>query len=324
MIIKSATFVKSSASVKELPGDNFPEYAFVGRSNVGKSSWINCLCGRKKLAKTSATPGKTQLINHFLINESWYLADLPGYGYAKVSKQKRKGFAKLIADYLILRKNLMNTYVLVDSRHKPQALDLEFMEFLGIEGIPFTILFTKVDKPKQQELRKNVQTYKRVLSEVWEELPPMMYTSADFREGPERGIGADRGGEWKVYQELDENENVKYYFWGFLLVDGKTSPRLDHFLIALLELYLIESYLNLKERFFQMNLPPILENHKKDLISLCHEFKVSKLYAFGSVVSDRFDPISSDLDLWVEMLEMGPLERGDNTSWVMGWIRSFV
>ena len=178
MLIKSATFIKSSTAVKELPRDNYPEYAFVGRSNVGKSSWINCLCGRKKLAKTSATPGKTQLINHFLINESWYLADLPGYGYAKVSKEKRKSFTKMIADYLILRKNLMNTYVLIDSRHKPQALDLEFMEFLGVEGIPFTILFTKVDKPKQQELRKNIQTYKQVLSEVWEEFPPMIFTSA--------------------------------------------------------------------------------------------------------------------------------------------------
>lgn len=162
----------------QLPPDNYPEYAFVGRSNVGKSSLINKLCGRKSLAKTSSTPGKTQLINHFIINESWYLVDLPGYGYASVSKKKRATFGDMIFDYLMTRRNMMNVFVLIDSRLKPQANDLEFMEFLGVKGIPFSILFTKIDKLNQKEFSRNLKNYKHTLLETWEELPHMIYTSA--------------------------------------------------------------------------------------------------------------------------------------------------
>lgn len=162
----------------QLPPHNYPEYAFVGRSNVGKSSLINKLCGRKSLAKTSSTPGKTQLINHFWINDSWYLVDLPGYGYASVSKKKRAVFGDMIHDYVLDRKNMMCLFVLIDSRIKPQQKDLEFLEFLGVKGVPFVILFTKIDKLNQKALAKNFKTYKSTLLETWEELPKMMYTSA--------------------------------------------------------------------------------------------------------------------------------------------------
>lgn len=185
MIIHSADFVKSSAKLEQLPLPNYPEYGFVGRSNVGKSSLINCLCERKNLAKTSSTPGKTQLINHFLINDNWYLADLPGYGYAKVSKKKRSGFAKLITDYVTKRKNLLNLFVLVDSRIKAQNIDLEFMEFLGVEGIPFTIVLTKIDKPTQKEFSQNYKSLKHALLKSWEELPPMIHTSSVSGRGRE-------------------------------------------------------------------------------------------------------------------------------------------
>jgi GTP-binding protein len=178
MEITSAKFVKSSANNEQLPPINLPEYGFVGRSNVGKSSFINCLCERKNLAKTSTTPGKTQLINHFIINDNWYLVDLPGYGYAKVSKKKRAGFADLITNYITKRENLMNLFVLVDSRIKPQAIDLEFIEYLGVKGIPFTILLTKTDKPTQKEFSHNYRAFKKALSQVWEELPPIIQTSA--------------------------------------------------------------------------------------------------------------------------------------------------
>ena len=178
MQINQAEFVKSSHSVAQLPPDNYPEYAFVGRSNVGKSSLINKLCGRKSLAKTSSTPGKTQLINHFMIDQTWYLVDLPGYGYASVSKKKRATFGDMIFDYLMTRRNMMNVFVLIDSRLKPQANDLEFMEFLGVKGIPFSILFTKIDKLNQKEFSRNLKNYKHTLLETWEELPHMIYTSA--------------------------------------------------------------------------------------------------------------------------------------------------
>ncbi|MEM7655076.1 MAG: ribosome biogenesis GTP-binding protein YihA/YsxC [Bacteroidota bacterium] len=178
MIIRSATFIKSSQTMAQLPLPNYPEYGFVGRSNVGKSSLINCLVEHKQLAKTSSTPGKTQLINHFLINESWYLADLPGYGYAKTSKTKRARFADMILNYCTDRKNLQAIFVLIDSRIKPQSIDLEFLEFLGIKQIPFVILFTKIDKLNQKEFSKNMRQYKHTLNQTWEELPPMVNTSA--------------------------------------------------------------------------------------------------------------------------------------------------
>jgi GTP-binding protein len=178
MNINSAEFVKSSSTFQQLPPANYPEYGFVGRSNVGKSSLINCLVEQKNLAKTSSTPGKTQLINHFLINEAWYLADLPGYGYAKVSKKQRSAFTGMIADYVLDRKNLMNLFVLVDSRHTPQKLDLEFMEFLGVKGVPFSIVFTKTDKVTQKQFSQNKKTYDKALRARWEEFPPIFYTSA--------------------------------------------------------------------------------------------------------------------------------------------------
>lgn len=183
MIIHSATFVKSSANIGQFPPNNYPEYGFVGRSNVGKSSLINMLCDRKNLAKTSATPGKTQLINHFLINEAWYIADLPGYGYARVSKDKREGFSKLITDYVTKRNNMLNLFVLVDSRIPPQAIDMEFMEFLGVKGVPFTILLTKTDKPTQKEFSHNLKALQKELSAAWEELPPLMQTSSISGKG---------------------------------------------------------------------------------------------------------------------------------------------
>ena len=185
MQITSATFVKSSQVVADMPPPSLPEYGFVGRSNVGKSSLINALTQRKKLAKTSGTPGKTQLINHFLINESWYLADLPGYGYARVSKKQRKVFQNMIQEYLFKRENLMNVFVLVDSRLPPQEGDLEFMEMLGIKRIPFSIIFTKIDKLKKDELETNLGVYENKLFETWEELPPMMFTSSTSKAGRE-------------------------------------------------------------------------------------------------------------------------------------------
>ncbi|MEM6630138.1 MAG: ribosome biogenesis GTP-binding protein YihA/YsxC [Bacteroidota bacterium] len=185
MLVQSAEFVKSSKLLRELPPMDYPEYAFVGRSNVGKSSLINRLCQRKNLAKTSGTPGKTQLINHFLINNTWYLVDLPGYGYAKVSKKIRENFTDMIFDYLVGRENLMNTYVLIDSRHKPQAIDLEFIEFLGVKEIPFTLVFTKIDKLTSHKLAANREVYEKELGDVWEELPQMLFTSAQTGEGRE-------------------------------------------------------------------------------------------------------------------------------------------
>lgn len=183
MIIKSAEFIKSSGKWQECPEPTLPEYAFIGRSNVGKSSLINAMMNKKDLAKTSQTPGKTQLINHFLINEDWYLTDLPGYGYAKVSKTQRKDFEKLISNYILNRKNLVNLFILVDSRHTPQKIDLEFMEWCGESGVPFSIIFTKTDKLKPNAILKNVEIYKQKLLESWEELPEIFATSAEKKEG---------------------------------------------------------------------------------------------------------------------------------------------
>ena len=185
MLIKSANFVKSSSKWQECPEPNIAEYAFIGRSNVGKSSLINAMMNKKDLAKTSQTPGKTQLINHFLVNEEWYLTDLPGYGYAKVSKSQRKDFENLITNYILNRKNLVNLFILVDIRHTPQKIDLEFMEWCAESGIPFSVIFTKADKLKPNAITQNVETYQQKLLETWEELPELYITSAERKEGGE-------------------------------------------------------------------------------------------------------------------------------------------
>ena len=185
MLIKSANFVKSSSKWQECPEPNIAEYAFIGRSNVGKSSLINAMMNKKDLAKTSQTPGKTQLINHFLVNEEWYLTDLPVYGYAKVSKSQRKDFEKLITNYILNRKNLVNLFILVDIRHTPQKIDLEFMEWCAESGIPFSIIFTKADKLKPNAVTQNVETYQQKLLETCEELPELYITSAERKEGGE-------------------------------------------------------------------------------------------------------------------------------------------
>ena len=178
MIIKSATFSISSPNYRKCPQDGRPEYAFIGRSNVGKSSLINMLTGVKGLAKTSGRPGKTQLINHFLINGEWYLVDLPGYGYARTSRTEREAWSRMIRGYFMEREQLANTYVLIDSRIPPQRIDLEFIQFLGENGVPLTIVFTKTDKEKQREVMNNIRLMKQELHKTWEELPPMLLTSS--------------------------------------------------------------------------------------------------------------------------------------------------
>lgn len=178
MKISEATFITSSQTLAQCPKDVFPEYAFIGRSNVGKSSLINMLVDRKNLAKTSSTPGKTRLINHFLIDNSWYLCDLPGYGYAKVSKKQRDTFAKMIEQYATQRRNLVCFFVLIDSRIEPQELDLDFIEWLGDSQLPFVLLYTKIDKIKQKEKNKSIGAMKEILSESWAELPLIIETSA--------------------------------------------------------------------------------------------------------------------------------------------------
>jgi GTP-binding protein len=185
MVIKTATFVKSSGKWQDCPDPNLPEYAFIGRSNVGKSSLINAMMNHKDLAKTSQTPGKTQLINHFLVNDNWYLTDLPGYGYAKVSKSIRKDFEKLITNYILNRRNLVNLFVLVDVRHNPQKIDLEFIQWCGESGVPFSIVFTKADKLKPNAVIQNVEDYKSELHKTWEDLPELYVTSAEKKEGCE-------------------------------------------------------------------------------------------------------------------------------------------
>ena len=178
MKISSATFCVSSPNYKKCPDDGRPEYAFIGRSNVGKSSLINMLTGVKGLAKTSGRPGKTQLINHFLINNEWYLVDLPGYGYARTSKSSRSQWSTMMRDYFLHREELTNVFVLIDSRIPPQRIDLEFINFLGTNGVPLAIVFTKTDKEKQREVMANVKAMKQSLSEMWDELPTMFLTSS--------------------------------------------------------------------------------------------------------------------------------------------------
>jgi GTP-binding protein len=183
MIINSARFLISSPTVAKCPDSKMPEYAFIGRSNVGKSSLINMLTGQKSLAMTSATPGKTMLINHFVVNDEWQIVDLPGYGYAKRSKADRARLEVMIKDYILKREQMVNLFVLIDSRHKPQAIDLEFMEWLGENGIPFSIVFTKLDKLTSGAAKKLTADYCAQLLEQWEELPPVFKTSSSDGRG---------------------------------------------------------------------------------------------------------------------------------------------
>ncbi|WP_111709706.1 ribosome biogenesis GTP-binding protein YihA/YsxC [Lutibacter citreus] len=186
MKINTASFVISNSDVSKCPKERLPEYAFIGRSNVGKSSLINMLTGQNKLAKTSGRPGKTQLINHFKINNNWFLVDLPGYGYAKVSKSVKRTFQSFIKNYFLQREQLICSFVLIDCRHEPQKVDLEFMEFLGESEIPFSIVFTKSDKLKLSELNRNIESYvKKMTSTIWQEMPPYFITSATSSNGKE-------------------------------------------------------------------------------------------------------------------------------------------
>jgi GTP-binding protein len=199
--IKSAEFIMSNSNVTKAPKDRIPEYAFIGRSNVGKSSLINMLMERKDLAKTSGKPGKTQLINHFLINKSWFLVDLPGYGYAQISKKKRTIFQFFIENYFKEREQLVCTFVLIDSRHDPQKIDIEFMQFLGTNQIPFCLVFTKSDKLGSSKLNKQNETYKKKLLQYWEVLPTCFITSSansfgrkeflDFIDGVNQDVSKD-------------------------------------------------------------------------------------------------------------------------------------
>jgi len=185
MQIKSAEFILSSCSNEKCPRTSCPEYAFIGRSNVGKSSLINMLVDKKNLAKTSSTPGKTQMINHFFINEGWYIADLPGYGYAKASKDQRSKWDKVSRGYLHKRQNLLTTFVLVDSRLVPQQIDIDFMEWMGEKEIPFIVVFTKTDKLNHSEISQNIEHYKTIMKDFWEELPRFILTSAENKAGKE-------------------------------------------------------------------------------------------------------------------------------------------
>jgi GTP-binding protein len=212
MIIRKATYVISSPDVASCPKADKPEYAFIGRSNVGKSSLINMLTDIKNLAKTSATPGKTQLINHFVVDSkagekspalNWYLVDLPGYGFAKVSASQRKRWEKMIEGYLRTRETLVNTFILVDSRHEPQQLDLEFVNQLGAWGIPFSIVFTKADKETQKVVSANVKKFSEALLATWEELPPIYITSAEKKSG-RKAILAAISDMNESYQEMSK------------------------------------------------------------------------------------------------------------------------
>ncbi|CAM3287069.1 ribosome biogenesis GTP-binding protein YihA/YsxC [Aequorivita lipolytica] len=201
MQIKSAEFLMSNSDVAKCPKDRLPEYAFIGRSNVGKSSLINMLMLRKSLAKTSGRPGKTQLINHFLINKNWYLVDLPGYGYARVSKSSKKVFQKFITNYFEKREQMVLAFVLVDCRHEPQPIDLEFMEWMGETGVPFNIIFTKADKLKPKALERNLEVYSTKMLETWEEMPPFFITSASDSTGRDEVL--------KYIDQLNEQLNVQ-------------------------------------------------------------------------------------------------------------------
>ena len=186
MLVQSANFVISNTEVSKCPKENLPEYAFIGRSNVGKSSLINILCNKKNLAKTSSRPGKTQLINHFLINDNWHLVDLPGFGYARVSRTKKKIFQKFITNYFKQRKQLVSAFLLIDIRHEPQPIDLNFMRWLGENHIPFSIIFTKSDKLKPRVIERNIKEYsEKMLENHWKEMPQIFITSALHKTGGE-------------------------------------------------------------------------------------------------------------------------------------------
>ena len=189
MEINKAEFVLSAPMESMCPKDNKPEYAFIGRSNVGKSSLINMLTNNRKLAKTSATPGKTLLINHFIINNEWYLVDLPGYGFAKRSKKELQRLEQMINGYILQRQQLVNVFLLVDVRLEPQKIDLEFIQWLGASSVPFAIVFTKADKLSPTKVRQNVEAYQKVLAETWEELPPMFVTSSEKKQGRDEVLG---------------------------------------------------------------------------------------------------------------------------------------
>ena len=201
MNVAHAEFVVSNTKVDLCPKTNFPEYAFIGRSNVGKSSLINMLCNKKKLAKTSSRPGKTQLINHFLINKKWYLVDLPGYGYARASKTQKKTFQKFIIDYFTKRKELVSAFLLIDIRHNPQPIDMDFLRWLGENFIPFSIVFTKADKINEKDLERKVSDYLLKLKEEWESLPQYFVTSSEKKLGQESIM--------KYIEQV--NENIKKF-----------------------------------------------------------------------------------------------------------------
>lgn len=203
MEIKKSEFTISSATLSQCPKDNKMEYAFIGRSNVGKSSLINMLCNHKGLAKTSATPGKTLLINHFIINNEWYLVDLPGYGYAKRSKSVQQKLEQMISSYILQREQLVNLFVLIDIRHDPQKIDMEFIEWLGQSQIPFAIVFTKADKlGNEQKAKKAAAAYMDKLKEQWEELPPYFVTSSDKKTGRDEVLDYIE----KINKEIEENQ----------------------------------------------------------------------------------------------------------------------
>ena len=201
MNVAHAEFVVSNTKVDLCPKTNLPEYAFIGRSNVGKSSLINMLCNKKKLAKTSSRPGKTQLINHFLINKKWYLVDLPGYGYARASKTQKKTFQKFIIDYFTKRKELVSAFLLIDIRHNPQPIDMDFLRWLGENFIPFSIVFTKADKINEKDLERKVSDYLLKIKEEWESLPQFFVTSSEKKLGQESIM--------KYIQQV--NENIKKF-----------------------------------------------------------------------------------------------------------------
>jgi len=202
MIINSSRFVVSNQRVDRCPADRRHEYAFIGRSNVGKSSLINMLTNNKSLAKTSSTPGKTMLINHFLINDEWYIVDLPGYGYAARGKSQREELEKMIKGYILGRAEMTNLFVLIDSRHKPMKIDLEFFNWLGENGVPFSIVFTKLDKMGVQAGKRNVEEYCRTLLETWEELPPVFTTSSETGRGREELLAyIEQLNELPLYEE---------------------------------------------------------------------------------------------------------------------------